>query len=1002
MPGVQFTCPWALPLLVLFVPLAWLARHSLAGLSPSRRRWALAIRAAALLLLIAALSGLQLVRAAKGTSVVYVLDRSESVADEQRLEALEFVRRAGRTMAADDSAGVVVTARRALVEQTPVARLELDHVASQPEASFTDLSAGLRLGLAIARPSARRRLVLLTDGHENLGDALREARLADALGVPVDTVPLRPQARSEVVAQRLVLPGETRRGDTVEPRVVVHSDTVTDAELTLLRDNVYVAETATRLNPGKNVVSFPPLVLADDGFHEFTAQVEAGADADRRNNRAVAFTFVRGRRKVLYVEGDTGQETYLAGALRAGGLEVKAVGPAGLPAALPALAGYDGLVLGNVSALDLSDAQMVLIRSAVRDLGIGLVAIGGDNSYGVGGYYQTPLEDALPVDMDIRKLRHLPNVGVVVVIDQSGSMAMTEGGTQKIQMANEAAIALVSLLGPTDRVAVIATDSVAKPVTGPALVPVARKQFLIDEIARIRAGGGGIYCHAGLSKAAAMIETAPTKLKHIILFADAADSEQQEHCRELVESLAAKRITTSVVALGHETDVDVKFLRDVARLGKGRFYLTHRASRLPRIFTREAVLASRSQVVEKRFTPLLATDLEPLAGIDALPPLRGYVATTAKPTAEVGLIADQRYKDPVLAAWQYGLGRAVAFTSDCKARWAVDWLGWDGYAKFWSQAVRWTLRRARRGPFEARLESRFQGGMDESATQSPRRGEARLVIDAVDQDGEFINGLTLRGTAVAPDGQSVELDVRQTAPGRYEAGFGTDQVGVWVVNVGGGKGAQSGSQTIGLALPYPPEYATTGTDEALLAGLAAASGGEVLSDPAVVFQPRGRAARTPTDVWPVCLVLALCLFPIDVAVRRVVIDPRRLRALWAARRQPEPEPERATSRLLAHKPGWRAEPVASLPPPAGHAPEPSDEAPEPPVEEAPGSVTARLRAARRERLEGGPTEAEPDRPPERVAPPPLGGAPTSATLARLKRARERMRRQGGEPPDQQP
>ncbi len=1001
MPGVQFTSPWALPLLLLFVPLAWLARHSLAGLSPSRRHWALAIRAAGLLLLIAALSGLQLVRAAKGTSVVYVLDRSESVADEQRQEALEFVRRAGQTMAADDSAGVVVTARRALVEQTPVARLELEHVASQPEPSFTDLSAGLRLGLAIARPTARRRLVLLTDGHENLGDALREARLADALEVPIDTVPLRPQAHSEVVAQRLVLPGEARRGDTVEPRVVVHSDTTTEARLTLLRDNVYVASTAARLSPGKNVVAFPPLVLADDGFHEFSAQVEAGADADRRNNRAVAFTFVRGRRKVLYVEGDAGQETYLARAMRAAGLDVKAVGPAGMPAALPALAGYDGLVLSNVSALDLSDGQMVLIRSAVRDLGVGLVAIGGDNSYGVGGYYQTPLEDALPVDMDIRKLRHLPNVGVVVVIDQSGSMAMTEGGTQKIQMANEAAIALVSLLGPTDRVAVIATDSVAKPVTGPALVPVVKKQFLIDEIARIRAGGGGIYCHAGLKKAAAMIEAAPTKLKHIILFADAADSEQQEHCHELVESLASRRITTSVVALGRETDVDVKFLKDVARLGKGRFYLTHRASRLPRIFTREAVLASRSQVVEKRFTPLLVTDLEPLAGIAALPPLRGYVATTAKPTAEVGLIAEQRYKDPVLAAWQYGLGRAVAFTSDCKARWAVDWLGWDGYAKFWSQTVRWTLRRARRGPFEARLVSRFQGG-DEDATGSLRRGEARLVIDAVDEDGEFINGLTLRGTAVAPDGQAVELDVRQTAPGRYEAGFGTDQVGVWVVNVGGGKGDQSGSQTIGLALPYPPEYATTGTDEALLAGLAAASGGEVLSAPEAVFQPRGRAARTPIDVWPVCLVLALCLFPIDVAVRRVVIDPRRLRAVWAARRPVEPELERATSRLLAHKPGWRAAPVSPLPPPAESAPETSDAAAEQPVDEAPGSVTARLRAARRERLEGGPSEVEPDRPPERVSPPALGAAPTSATLARLKRARERMRRQGGEPPDETP
>ncbi len=286
---------------------------------------------------------------------------------------------------------------------------------------------------------------------------------------------------------------------------------------------------------------------------------------------------------------------------------------------------------------------------------------GGDESFGVGGYYRTPVEEALPVDMDIRKMRHLPNVGVAIVIDQSGSMSMTEAGHQKIELANEAAIALVSVLGPQDRVAVIATDSQAKPVTGPELKPVSSKQALIDEISRIRAGGGGIYCYTGLKKAAAMVRAADTKLKHIILFADSADSEEQEGCRELVAQLARERITTTVVALGPESDTDVAFLKDIARLGKGRFYITHQATTLPRIFTREAILASRSQVVEKTFTPLLTTSIEALRGLDALPPLRGYVATTAKPAAEVALIAEPQHKD---RCWRSG-------SSAWDARWLL-------------------------------------------------------------------------------------------------------------------------------------------------------------------------------------------------------------------------------------------------------------------------------------------------------------------------------------------
>lgn len=1008
MPAVQFTHPWSLVLLGLLLPAGWLARHSLAGLSGRRARWAFALRATVLVSLVLALAGLQLVRRSGAMGIVYAIDRSESIPDAARRRALEFIAAARDGMRPDDTAAAVAFGKVALVEQTSQPRLELTRLESEPDPSFTDLSAAIRLAVATADPGRRRRVVLFSDGNENLGDGLTEARLARALGVGVDVVPLPRQPQGEVVAERLLIPGELRRGDTLEARAVVSSDTTTSARLRLLRDNAVESEVTAALTPGKNVIGFPPLTLQADGFHGFSLEVEPATDSDQRNNRALGFTFVTGRQKVLYVEGDAGQDRYLANALARTGLMVNAVSPGNLPTSLPALAAYDCLILSNVSALDLSEAQMVMIRSAVRDLGIGLVMIGGDESFGVGGYYRTPVEEALPVDMDIRKMRHLPNVGVAIVIDQSGSMSMMEAGHQKIQLANEAAIALVSVLGPQDRVAVIATDSQAKPVTGPALQPVASKQALIDEISRIRAGGGGIYCYTGLKRAADMVRAANTKLKHIILFADAADSEEQEGCRELIAELAREKVTTTVVALGRESDPDVEFLKDVARLGKGRYYITHQATTLPRIFTREAILASRSQVVEKTFTPQLSTSIEALRGIHALPPLQGYVATTAKPSAEVALIAEPKYKDPVLATWQFGLGRAVAFTSDCKAHWAVDWVGWSGYDKFWSQVVRWSLRQVRRGEFETRVASRLNAAAGEAGL---RLGEARVTVDAVDESGQFINRLELHGTAVAPDGTGHDLQLRQTAPGRYETTFPTDQVGTYLVNVGSGDHRAGGAQTVGLSIAYPPEYGDVKSNDALLQAMAEVGGGAVLTAPETVFEPRGETARAPRDVWQMLLLLALALFPLDVAVRRLILDRRHWR-----RRDGRPvaeEAPKAMDRLLARKTEIRerrpravdaplAGPAAPLTGPAVAAP--ADEEPVP--EAAESTTTSRLRA---ERAAKRATEAqrvtyhrEPTTPPLPLAPSsrtpepapdePAGEGSVTDTLQRLKRARERARR----------
>ncbi|HIE50946.1 MAG TPA: VWA domain-containing protein, partial [Armatimonadetes bacterium] len=864
---MQFTHPWAWLWLALLLPYTiFFSRRSLAGLEPWRAHLALGLRLLVLVGLVLALSGMQLVRHPDNLCVVYTLDVSDSISPANRERALEFIRRANERMRPNDQAGLVVFGAQAYVEALPQPGLRVERLHSRPNGTFTNLAAGLRLALAILAEGAQPRIVLLSDGNENRGEARREARLAQARGVPVEVVPLTYTAPQEARVEKVTLPAEVKRGEPFEIRVVVRSETAGPGRLSLLRDGLVVAQQEVALTAGKSVFALPQ-TLTSEGFHSFEALLEPARDTWAENNRALGFTFVRGTPKVLYIEGERGQEKYLTAALRAAGLRVEVVPPEGLPTELAAFGNYEAIILSDVNALRLSGAQMEMLRSSVRDLGVGLVMIGGENSFGVGGYFQTPVEEALPVSMDVRRQRHWASVGLVVIIDKSGSMAVTEYGVQKIFLANEAAAAAVELLQPYDRVGVIACDSGPQVVVG--LVSAENKEALVNDIATIRAGGGGIYVRASLERAYQLLASANTRLKHIILLADGNDAEQQEGCRELVQRLAGEKITLSVVSIGE--GVDVPFLQDLAALGRGRFYLTTQASHLPRIFTQEALLAARSPIVEEEFLPLRASGSEILRGLEEFRPLKGYVATTPKPLASVPLVSPPG--DPILAVWHCGLGRSVAFTSDCKARWGAYWVTWERYSQFWGQVVRWCLRRTRPGLFEARV--------------VPKRGQARVLVEAVDERGQFLNGLTFHATAVGPDFKSVRLELEQTAPGRYEGTFALRGVGVYLVNVGQEAVAPNqvgAAQTVGFALSYSPEYLPSRSNEVLLRRLAEMTNGRVLHSPQEVFARRGGAApvRVPQDLWAALLTFALGLFPLDIAVRRLRISWAQVAAGAAA------------------------------------------------------------------------------------------------------------------------
>jgi len=899
---MSFTTPAALLLLVALPLVAWLVwpgKRRGGGRPRPRSGWVgLVLRLLILTLIILSLAGAQLARAVDDLAVVFLVDASDSMSRESVAAAEAFVRQAVEAMGPDDRAGIVLFGANALVEQ-PLRRFEsagdLPPFASQPGRLHTDLAKALRLSLALLPSDAARRVVVLSDGAATTGDTAEAARLAAASGVSIDAVYLpRPAAPNEVIVRDVAAPARVGQGETFRLEIAAESTTATPATLRVLGDGAVVYEEEVQLQPGANnfVVR---LTAAAPAFARYRVQLSppAAADTFPQNNELAAFTEITGQPRVLIVAAEPAADAagapldeaaQLTAALAASGLTVERATPATLSPAAGDLVDYAGVILVNVNARDLSPRQMAALQTYVRDLGGGLTAIGGPDSFGMGGYFGTPLEEALPVDMQIEDEERFPSVSLVLVIDRSGSMTAEEDGVTKIQLAAEGAVRALQLLNQNDEMTLITVDEAPDEIIGP--VTAANRDEAIEQMRRLGAGGGGIFVRAGLAAAAEALAESTNEVRHIIVLADGSDAEQKEGVPELIGELTAQGVTVSMVSIGRGPDTP--WLQQMAELGNGRFHVTDQAANLPQIFTQETAAIQRSYLVEERFFPTQVSSSPILAGIRETPALYGYVATSPKATAQVAL--ETHMADPLLAQWQYGLGRSLAWTSDATGRWAQEWVRWGGFATFWNQAARWTFG------------GRQAGGLAAAVRLDGER--ARLTVDAQDESGAFRNDLSLTANVVGPTGETQALDLRPTAPGRYEATFAPANEGAYFIGVG--ETAGEARATAGWVLGYSPEYAELSGNPALLASLAAQTGGRALDTaegsgpgPAAVFAHDLAAAPAAQPIWPWLTLAAVLLLPLDVAARRLALtrrDWQRIRNYELGirnRRKTAPEPERA-------------------------------------------------------------------------------------------------------------
>jgi uncharacterized membrane protein len=950
--SLEFLRPLALGLFLLVAAFLLIDRIGLRARSAARRAAMLTVRLIGFVLLVLALAEPVLWSSADTLSTVFLVDRSASVSGAQQQQEVGWVEQAIQSKRANDRVAVISFAGDAAVEQSLTGRPTAIVPNAQLDRNHTNVAAALRLAQGVLPLGGARRIVLLTDGNENLGSALAQTAALSAAGIPLDVVPLKAAAGPEVAIRNVGLPPAVHKGEQFTINVVVDSTVETSAQLRLLVDGRLDQTQKVQLHTGENNLVFGHDPLAP-GEHTFAAIVEAASDTAPENNVGYGTLQVAGPPRVLLVEGDPGQARYLSPALQAGGLSVDVEAPSILSGDVASLRQYDSIGLLNVPATSIGAAGLTALRSYVQDFGGGLIAIGGDRSFGVGAYRNTPLEDVLPVSMDVKGRASHSNVVLLLVMDVSGSMSEGPDGATKIVLAREAASGAIQQLTDRDQVGILAFDDQNHWIFPTNYLT--DRQTALAEVAKLEPGGG-TQIFPALQAAYEDIIQRQGKIKHILLMTDGlAPNGDYEG---LTAQMRGSGVTLSSIAIG--TDADVNLLQNLAGWGRGRFYDASNPLDVPRFVLSETTEVARAAITEETFTPTAADQTPILDGVTTMPPLYGFVATTAKPSAIVGLQSPEQ--DPILAQWQFGLGRAVAFTSDVSARWSSSWTTWSEFSQFWGQVFKWTVPTPQ--------------GQTLQVQATVADGRARIVVDAVGADGHFVDGATTIATlagprAVAPPpGQAgtatpapassvATIPLTQVAPGRYVGDAPADLPGSYLVQVSQSSAGQAApaTQTYGFAVPYSPEFASVPPDVGLLRELARLTGGSVLTTPADAFAHNLRLADSAQPIWPYLIGALVPIFLLDVAIRRLrfsVVDLVRwlLRArerwLGQATRAAQLRHRLLAARAAAPRPAPRTltrpvAPAVRRPP----APMPRPSLPAPPVAAGAPSGNRLLTAKRR-------------------------------------------------------
>lgn len=871
---VEFLQPlWLLlfPLLLgIICYIAW------KGVFPSKFQRGLhtALRTVVCLLLVLAMATPLVSLQTKGTTTVFAVDRSASVAGQ---DVSAFLEEAYENRDKEDGVGLIYFGKGGSVEFLPTTDEGPSILSSSAyvDNSGTDIAGALQLATGIMPEGRAKRIVLLSDGQETTADALMTARGLAGMGIVVDVVEMQGETSEEIQLTELSVPSIVSKNMEYEVVVQVDSTITTQGEVRLYKNNVLIGQESLTFPAGESRVVFND-ITKEGGSATYQAELFAEEDSNTKNNRVYGHTFIDDVPRVLIVEQD-GSGTAWEELLSAVSVQTKRVDASAVPVALEELQAYDSVILANVSADGMPMGFLDVLETYTRTLGGGLIVSGGKNAFALGSYGQTVLEDMLPVSMELKTEGEEHDLALVMVIDRSGSMSSGTYNVSLMEIAKEAAIRGLDSLKDGDKVGVIAFDTEYKwavpitPITG-------NKETIINGIEGIQLGGGTSILPALQEAIKKLLET-DAKEKHIILLTD-GQAEQTGYDLWL-NRMSEGGITLSTVAIG--SSADSKLMQYLADGGGGRYYFTNEFTDLPEIFLKETLLAGKDYLNNRNFYPKQQDASAILSGIDATPSLDGYVGSTAKGRAQVALVSDK--DEPVLASWQYGLGRVAVWTSDVGEGWTQKWLAQDQGVAVLQNTVAWALNKQVAQDIKLTAES---GAQESTLRLEMPYDEALRKVEAV---------------VAASGGEVFESELTMVAPGIYEGKLDTVAEGAYVANLAlVMENGETQHYNKGFSIRYPLEYDLTFWKDggSLLSQIAQSTGGRVLQNGGDVFSQKLEAVTWNRDVSMGLLIVALLLFLLDIAFRRFSVLPIALEQRWNAigNRRREAKKQKKTPKVI--------------------------------------------------------------------------------------------------------
>ena len=867
---MTFVYPW---LFLSILPFLWMIFSKRKEISLA----SLILRIGSILLIGISLTQPSCILGKEGFDIVVLVDRSQSMPQEIDARAIEIIKQLETEMEEEDRLAIFSITERVILEKDFTSKTLFQGFQAIQDSHGSRLDQGIEQALHIIPTLHSGRIILLTDG-ENTGSSLEMVRQkARARNIPISVKQLAQPKDRDISISSINYPRRVAQGEPVQISADILSPHAQEVTILLKRNGQVIASGKKQLKLGHNPIQMLDL-LQDGGISQYELSIESDTDNIVGNNKAIFGTLMEGERKILILN-QKGIPSSLHKLLERNKLSVDTIAAQSVDLSATLLTRYQVVILQDVPSIYFNHTELKNLAYYVEKLGGGLLMTGGPLSFGMGGYLETPIEELLPVNLEIRQEHRKVGLALGIALDRSGSMSIGVGpNLTKMDLANQGASVALGLLSPIDSTIVYAVDTKAHIVI--PFQDVRNPEILSQKVLGIQSMGGGIYVGEALRSLHPVLKEATQKNRHIALFADANDAVDQDGVLKHVEEMREDNITVSVIALGQPADYHASFLANIALKGGGDIYFTTNPSELPKLFAMDTMLATKSSFKEE---PVEVDTVLGLTGIggqkySSFPKLDGYNITYFKEAAQNGLqTKNTEPTDPILAYQQYGLGMTTAFMGQIDGTYGTSLQSWPKYASFFLELIQ-----------------------SISASQNPS-----LPYAGVQQEGMYqvytieSKDALPKAKLFRPDGKEQTLSLEEVDTNIYQARLEHNIPGIHLVHVETEKGA---ALLPPLSMPYSSEFQPRSkeNDQKELQRLTSLTGGFLNQTVAAILKGE-RKSKHSRSLLPYFVILTLLLLILEIAERRLQLLKNLNRTTPSLSRISTPSGKKSAKRPKLHK-----------------------------------------------------------------------------------------------------